>query len=420
MIFKYFLLGNLVSLCMKIINSVVVVGLYYGFLTTFSIGPSYLFLLRARVLEEEEGTEKLVSATTGFIMGQLMMFISIYYAPLHLALNRPHTITVLVLPYLLFPLFFEHELCILQYNLRKRKSIRNLTITCVFLNNLIFQLLNQFLLPSSTLARLVNVYMFRCNNKMLFVTSSFVGWLIGHIFFMKWFGLVLFWIRKITPSRPKKYIRFYEDYTLDREDLLAIILTLISIYYLGRMPSPTITRKVGKIRSEISKWDENYPIWFEDHIVNSLFDYKQWNRPLRYIKNDNFKRPVIDEMSQYFFRICPSYGKQIMTFTCSPSLSTLWKMIQRKFKCYSPSQIKKPPGLYRSLVYINREKRRNLCNEFINRIKALGKGALALDVLEKRTRLYKKKNKQNYLPKAYDPFLSGPYRNQRIHARSKT
>ncbi|GJW12040.1 probable 26S proteasome non-ATPase regulatory subunit 3 [Tanacetum coccineum] len=48
--------GNLVSLCMKIINSVVVVGLYYGFLTTFSIGPSYLFLLRAHVMEE--GTEK--------------------------------------------------------------------------------------------------------------------------------------------------------------------------------------------------------------------------------------------------------------------------------------------------------------------------------------------------------------------------
>ncbi|KAL2225056.1 UNVERIFIED_CONTAM: Protein TIC, partial [Sesamum indicum] len=52
---------------MKIINSVVVVGLYYGFLTTFSIGPSYLFLLRAQVMEE--GTEKKVSATTGFIYG---------------------------------------------------------------------------------------------------------------------------------------------------------------------------------------------------------------------------------------------------------------------------------------------------------------------------------------------------------------
>ncbi|GMN45584.1 hypothetical protein TIFTF001_014784 [Ficus carica] len=50
--------------------------------------PSYLFLFRARVMEEgEEGTEKKVSTTTGFIMGQLMMFISIYYVPLHLALG---------------------------------------------------------------------------------------------------------------------------------------------------------------------------------------------------------------------------------------------------------------------------------------------------------------------------------------------
>ncbi|KAL3648494.1 hypothetical protein CASFOL_007918 [Castilleja foliolosa] len=46
------------------------------------------------------------------------------------------------------------------------------------------------------LAKLVNIYMFRCNNKMLFVTSSFVGWLIGHILFMKWLGLVLVWIRQ--------------------------------------------------------------------------------------------------------------------------------------------------------------------------------------------------------------------------------
>ena len=52
MILKSFLLGNLLSLCMKIIDSVVVGGLYYGFLTTFSIGPSSLFLLRARVMEE--------------------------------------------------------------------------------------------------------------------------------------------------------------------------------------------------------------------------------------------------------------------------------------------------------------------------------------------------------------------------------
>ncbi|KAK8963795.1 putative membrane protein ycf1 [Platanthera guangdongensis] len=48
--------------------------------------------------------------------------------------------------------------------------------------------------------------MFRCNNKILFFTSSFVGWLIGHIFFMKWVGLVLFWIRQNHSIRSNRYL----------------------------------------------------------------------------------------------------------------------------------------------------------------------------------------------------------------------
>nr|YP_011030483.1 Ycf1 protein [Meconopsis paniculata]WNV62951.1 Ycf1 protein [Meconopsis paniculata] len=240
MIFKSFLLGNLLSLCMKIINSVVVVGLYYGFLTTFSIGPSYLFLLRARVMEE--GTEKEVSATTGFITGQLMMFISIYYAPLHLALGRPHTITVLVLPYLLFHFFWNNHKNVFDYGSTTRNSMRNLSIQCVFLNNLIFQLFNHFILPSSTLARLVNIYMFRCNNKMLFVTSSFVGWLIGHILFMKWVGLVLFWIRKNNSIRSNKYLVSELRNSMAR--IFSILLFITCVYYLGRIPSPIVTKKL--------------------------------------------------------------------------------------------------------------------------------------------------------------------------------
>nr|YP_010048887.1 hypothetical chloroplast RF1 [Aganope dinghuensis]QPK77260.1 hypothetical chloroplast RF1 [Aganope dinghuensis] len=152
MIFQSFILDNLVSLCMKIINSIVVVGLYYGFLTTFSIGPSYLFLLRARVMEE--GNEKKVSATTGFITGQFMMFISIYYAPLHLALGRPHTITVIALPYLLFQFFGNNHKNFLNYGYKNPNSIRNFSIQRIFFNNLIFQLLNPFFLPSSMFIRL--------------------------------------------------------------------------------------------------------------------------------------------------------------------------------------------------------------------------------------------------------------------------
>nr|YP_010267289.1 hypothetical protein Ycf1 [Impatiens macrovexilla var. yaoshanensis]UIF93850.1 hypothetical protein Ycf1 [Impatiens macrovexilla var. yaoshanensis] len=249
MILKSFLLGNLVSLCMKIINSVVVVGLYYGFLTTFSIGPSYLFLLRAQVMEGgEEGTQKKVSAATGFITGQLMMFISIYYAPLHLALGRPHTITVLALPYLLFHFFWNNHKHFFDYGSTTRNSMRNLSIQCVFLNNLIFQLFNHFILPSSMLARLVNIYMFRCNNKMLFVTSSFVGCLIGPILFMKWVGLVLVWIRQNHSIRSNLLIRSNKYLVSELRNSMArifsIFLFITCVYYLGRIPSPILTKKL--------------------------------------------------------------------------------------------------------------------------------------------------------------------------------
>nr|YP_011027171.1 hypothetical chloroplast RF19 [Sedum hispanicum]WQN01421.1 hypothetical chloroplast RF19 [Sedum hispanicum] len=250
MILTSFLLGNLVALCMKIINSVVVVGLYYGFLTTFSIGPSYLFLLRAQVMEE--GTEKKVSATTGFITGQLMMLISIYYAPLHLALGRPHTITVLALPHLLFHFFWnnqKHFFDSRSTNSTNRNSMRNLSIQFVFLNNLIFQLFNYFLLPSSMLARLVNIYMFRCNNKMLFLTSSFVGWLIGHVLFMKWVGLVLVWIRQNHSIRSNVLIRsnkyLVSEVINSMARIFSIFLFITCVYYLGRIPSSMVLKETS-------------------------------------------------------------------------------------------------------------------------------------------------------------------------------
>lgn len=411
MILKSFLLGNLVSLCMKIINSVVVVGLYYGFLTTFSIGPSYFFLLRTQVMEEgEEGTAKKVAATTGFIMGQFIMFISIYYTPLHLALGRPHTITVLALPYLLFHFFWNNHKHFFDYGSTSRNSMRNLSIPCVFLNNFIFQLFNYFILPSATLARLVNIYMFRCNNKMLFVTSSFVGWLIGHILFMKGAGLVLVWIQQNYSIRSNVLIRSNKYLLSELRNSIArifsILLFISCVYHLGRMPSPIFTKKLKETpetkeseeetdveiektseteetkqqeegfieenpspslfseeKEDPDKIDETEKIrvngkdktkdefhlylqeasyknsstsyygnrdnsetekdnsddeddellkiikeenknlfWFEKHPLVLLFDYKRWNRPTRYIKNDRFeKEKVYDFVKVYDF-----------------------------------------------------------------------------------------------------------------------
>jgi len=54
--------------------------------------------------------------------------------------------------------------------------------------------------------------------------------------------------------------------------------------------------------------------WFEKPLVTILFNYKQWNRPFRYIKNNRFEndvKSVKKEMSQYFFHTCQSDGKEI-------------------------------------------------------------------------------------------------------------
>ncbi|RYR43450.1 hypothetical protein Ahy_A08g039861 isoform C [Arachis hypogaea] len=88
----------------------------------------------------QEGTEKKLSATAGFITGQLIMFISIYYAPLHLALGRPHIITVIPLPYLLFHFFGNNKKNFLNYGDKKKNSIRKFSIQRIFFTNLIFQL----------------------------------------------------------------------------------------------------------------------------------------------------------------------------------------------------------------------------------------------------------------------------------------
>nr|YP_010414252.1 hypothetical chloroplast RF1 [Lonicera gynochlamydea]URS64434.1 hypothetical chloroplast RF1 [Lonicera gynochlamydea] len=464
MTLQFFQLANLVSLCMRIINSAVVVGFYYGFLTTFSIASSYLFLLRAHVIEEAR--EKKISATTGFLVGQLIMFISIYYAPLHLALGRPHTITVLVCPYLWFHFVRwnndKKKKKFFAYRSTTRNSMRNLSTQGIFLNHLVFQSLNPYFLPSAMLVRLVNVYMFRCNNKILFVTSSFVGWLIGFILLMK--GLLV-WIQHNRFIRLKlnNYVRFNKylpsqiKYLMSEftyrvsilENSMArtfsIILFITCVYYLGRMPSPLLTNKLekpltmeeGGVRVRKKEGDVKIErafetkgtkhkqelFWFEfveKLPVILLFDYKDWNRPLRYIKNNDrdFKGAVKSETSQYFFDTCRSDGKQRISFTYPPSLSTFLEMIQRRIDEF-PLEKPSYDELYNHWVYTKTKKKNKIKNELLNRIKALDMGFLSRDILEKRTRLVKdndktqKKDRPNqklYLSQEYDPFLNGPYR----------
>nr|YP_010832966.1 hypothetical chloroplast RF19 [Astragalus arpilobus]WFG53012.1 hypothetical chloroplast RF19 [Astragalus arpilobus] len=438
---------KLVSLCLKIMNSVVVVGFYYGFLTTLSIGPSYFFLVRAWVMEEE--TEKQVSATTGFITGQLMMFISIYYAPLHLALSRPHTITFLTLPYLFFNFLDKNDKhYYLDSGYKNTNSMRKFSIHKVFFNNLLFQLLNPLLFPSSILIRLVNIYLFRCNNKLLFLTSSFVGWLIGHIFLMKLIGFILVWLQKnnsINSIKSKVTIRFDKYILLKLRNYVGQIFVLFSfltfLHYLGRIPAPYFLNDEMiefQENDEIEEFDGERDLEMEEDedlsyylfaeqddtftqipkeenvqlpIVTTLFDYQRWNRPLRYINNDYFDNVVRNENSQFFFHICQSDGKERISFTYPPHLATFLKMMEKKIDLFTRDKISYN-DLSNYWSSTNKEKRKKLSNEFYKRAKVLDKKFLPMDVLENRIRLCNDKKKRKYLTQIYDPFLNGCFRGQ--------
>nr|UJI65759.1 Ycf1 protein [Corydalis fangshanensis] len=446
---KLFRLATLVRLCMQISNSVVVSGLYYGFLTAGTIGPSYLLLLRVRVMEE--GSEKDVSSITGFLMGQLIMFISIYYAPLYLALGRPHTITILGLLYLLVYFFWRNEKDFFDSG---ATTLRNLATQYIFLTNLIFPLLNHFILPSSALPRLISIYMFRCNNKMLFLTTSFVGWFIGHILCLKGFELVVFWIRKNRSIRLNRY--YAAEFQNSMERIFTILVFISCVYYLDRIPSPirtedkkkkqkktsaTVERRQsadetdveieptskhgqeGFAQADLSLFSEEsdnldekrkekknfFYFCSETPLVTFLFDYNRWNRPLRYIKTGGFQKALRTEMSDYFFHTCRSDGKQRISFTYPPSLSTFFEMLERKGFLYTPEKLPSDE-LYNHWIYTNEQKRNSLSNELFHRIDALEKGSLDLDVLEKRTRLCNDETTQKCLPKRYDSFLNGPSR----------
>nr|YP_010295807.1 hypothetical chloroplast RF19 [Syringa villosa]UMB49745.1 hypothetical chloroplast RF19 [Syringa villosa] len=318
-------------LCMKIINSVVVVGLYYGFLTSFSIGPAYLLILRAQGMEE--GTEKQVAGTTGFITGQLMMFISIYYAPLHLALGRPHTITALALPYLSFHFFWNNHKHFFDYGSTIRNSMRHFSTQSVFLNNFIFTFFNHFILPSSMLARLVNIYMFRCNNKMLFVTSSFVGWLMGHFLFMKGLGLVLVWIRYKYSIRANKYNKYRVlELRNSMARIFSILLFITCVYDLGRIPTLIITNK-WKETSKMEEREEERDVEIETSSeMKGTKQEQERSAEEHSLFSEEGEDPIYEDSYLYYMQTEENREKGTVSFTYPSGLATLGKMTREEWE----------------------------------------------------------------------------------------
>nr|UPM51690.1 hypothetical chloroplast RF1 [Takakia lepidozioides] len=379
-------------------SPLILFGPYYGFPTTLPIGPSQILSIRAFLLE---GNLSGTVAVSGSIMGQLIIFLSIYYSPLYIMLVKPHTITLPVLPYILFYWYRIKDLLDYQ-SLRPITPINDVRVHKIFLDSFIFQLFNPVLLPSPVSARLVNLFPFRHSNHFLFVISYFRGWLSGHLFFLNLVKLLLVRIERDSPVLYLLVKRvIYRTFS--------IIIPACRLLYLGRAPVPFFTKKLSD-ESQIDQWKADGSSWLNKPWPTLLFDYRRWNRPLRYIGNSRFsnKSPVKKQVSQYFFDVCLSDGKQRISFTSLPSLSTFEKDL-RNYLYFNVSKKKKISNdFYKEWINTTEERKDNLYHELRDRIEALDNGFSIRDAIEKKTG--SSNNEGNILTKVYDPFLNGQFR----------
>lgn len=388
----------------NISSPLILFGLYYGFLTTLPIGPSQILSIRAFLLERNlSGTV----AISGLILGQLIIFLSIYYSPLYIILIKPHTVTLLVLPYILFYWYRIKDLLDYQ-SLRPISSINDSRIYKVFFDSFIFQLLNPVLLPSPVLARLVNLFFFRYSNNSLFVLSCFFGWLSGHLFFFKFIKLLLVRIEQDSPILYLLVKRLiYRTFS--------IIILACFLLYLGRAPVPLFTKKLND-EFQFNKLKNSGFSWLNKPWPTFFFDHRRWNRPLRYIENSRFsnRSPIKKNVSQYFFDISLSDGKQKISFTALPSLSVFEKDL-KNYLCISKKSTLSN-NVYKDWINSKQKRKDNLYYELKNRLKALDNGVFLKDVIEKKTGLFN--NEGNNLIKIHDPFLNGSFRGKIIISKS--
>nr|YP_010377658.1 conserved hypothetical protein ycf1 [Diplopterygium chinense]QYC93020.1 conserved hypothetical protein ycf1 [Diplopterygium chinense] len=374
-------------------------GLYHGLLATLPVGPPQILSIRAFLIG---GNLSGIAAVLGLMTGQLLLFLSIFHSPLYVLVVKPHVVTVLIIPYLLFYWFRIKDLPNYQI-LRSTNSVYNSQIYNIFLDSFIFQILNPILLPSPVLARLIQLFLFRHSNNVLFLISSFLGWLVGHILLIYLSRLLLF---RIEYDSPVVYLLMkhviYKTFS--------IIIFINILLYLGKAPVSTSTKKFD---DEIVLFDINFVqlpyqiLWMFKLWPTSLFDQSKANRPLRYIENSRFSgdSPVRKQVSNYFFDNCLTDGKQRLSSTALPSLSIFKGQLGSFFENPEKSL---PHYSCKDWMLDQLKKTEALNNELKDRIRFLDNERIFWKAMERKTGLID--TDQGKLPKIYDPFISQSYR----------
>jgi Ycf1 len=188
-----------------------VIGIYYGFLSTLPLAPSHLVSIRALLLEDENEQTRttgrpavkgiFIAGFSGFMLAQCTMFLSIYYPPLYVAWFKPHVLSLLLAPALVFHCsrIFHFELIPLTHF---GHPLLHPKMQITFWESFIFQLLNPFVLPNPVFSRLMSIYLFRYSDIPLLIAGNLLGWFTGQILFI---GLSYYLLVRFQKDSPTIY-----------------------------------------------------------------------------------------------------------------------------------------------------------------------------------------------------------------------
>nr|YP_010209605.1 Ycf1 [Impatiens davidii]UBA17547.1 Ycf1 [Impatiens davidii] len=115
-------------------------------------------------------------------------------------------------------------------------------------------------------------------------------------------------------------------------------------------------------------------------------------------------------MSQYFFYTCKNDGKEKIFFTYPPSLATFFEMIEKRMSLSIKKKIFLDELYKVRSIYSNKEKGKNINEDFKKKIDSLDKGSIFETILENKIQICNDETKKEYFFRIYDPLLNGPHR----------
>ncbi len=175
----------------KILERVIGAGLFCGFMIIPTIGIHCYILVGPSFLIEDN--QRRVAAMAGFVTGQFLRFTSVYNRPLYEGLVQPHGIKMVLffLAFFLVQLFWTSLTTLRNWWFLDPKEKATIVVRRLFFLQLEFMmtffaqlLAHPYIPPDSMILPLINSSLQDNANKLVFVRSSFAGWLIGHIFFL--------------------------------------------------------------------------------------------------------------------------------------------------------------------------------------------------------------------------------------------